>query len=289
MIEELAAVVRVDLVHGKGQAAQDALEGIGHHGVAAPQHGHSLTPAGGHGNELQGMHVVARGAVAAVMHQVRSKVAGLAFIPRNPPHWDALGQGAGVTPLARQTTRIGLANPSGHPPHRRHADVRQVLFQVRRQAQLTVCCQTTCHGHQTRLQTFCRDVVQTLGNDAQGIVDLNAVFPAALFPPGPASHIASHTPDQRLAVQARHLLHLVQQLTPHCLAAPHIAFLHQLQILESHLDGHSLCGHSSSVTLSFDRTIPLSVTFQMKEHAMLRISCVSAIISIEGQENHSRH
>jgi hypothetical protein len=37
--------------------------------------------------------------------------------------------------------------------------------------------------------------------------------------------------------------------------------LHQLQVLESHLDGHSLAGHSSSVTLSFDRTIPLSVAF----------------------------
>ena len=45
VIEELAAIVRMDLVHREGQACQHAPEGVFHHQLAAPQSGGTLTPA----------------------------------------------------------------------------------------------------------------------------------------------------------------------------------------------------------------------------------------------------
>ncbi len=46
--EELTAVVGVDLVNDKGQAAQRSPEAVLHDKGAAAQHGHGFTPAGGH-------------------------------------------------------------------------------------------------------------------------------------------------------------------------------------------------------------------------------------------------
>jgi hypothetical protein len=75
VVEELAAVVRMDLPHTEGQLGQDVAEGILHDQPAAAQHRTAFTPAGGHVYHLEGMHILAGGVGARVVDQVDLEVA----------------------------------------------------------------------------------------------------------------------------------------------------------------------------------------------------------------------
>ena len=67
---------------------------------------------------------------------------------------------------------------------------------------------------QVGCEPFCARVVQALCNHAQRIVHRSAIRAAALLATQPAPHFTVHQPDQRLAMQSCHLLHLGQQLAP---------------------------------------------------------------------------
>jgi hypothetical protein len=77
VVEELAAVVGVDLQQGERQTGQDASEGIPHDQVAASQDGLPLAPPGGDVHQLEGVDVRAGGGWAGMVHQVRFDMPGL--------------------------------------------------------------------------------------------------------------------------------------------------------------------------------------------------------------------
>jgi len=71
-------------------------------------------------------------------------------------------------------------------------------------------------GGKTSDVSLSAEVVKTLGDDPQGIINLRAVGAAPLLlagfaPQAPMSHPLSQ-PDQSLAVESGHRFHLVQQL-----------------------------------------------------------------------------
>jgi hypothetical protein len=66
------------------------------------------------------------------------------------------------------------------------------------------------HPWQGGSKSFRADVVQSLPYDTDGIVDQRAIGASSLLATGLAFEIAMHEPDEALAVQSRHPLHLVQ-------------------------------------------------------------------------------
>jgi hypothetical protein len=60
VIEELTAIVRMELPHRERQAVQNVPKSIFHNQVTASQGGATLTPAAGHIDHLQGARVFTR-------------------------------------------------------------------------------------------------------------------------------------------------------------------------------------------------------------------------------------
>ncbi len=110
------------------------------------------------------------------------------------------------------------------------------------------------------------EVVQALPDHPQGIVHIMPVPPAPLAAPRvPCQPIGSgrQQPDQRLAVQRGHRLHLVQQpslLRPVCLQ---VTPVHAPQIRSPLVNRHPVVvwHRSLSVTFSVEGTVLPSVTF----------------------------
>jgi hypothetical protein len=91
-IEELTAVVRMDLADGEGQMVEDMAEGITHDQPGATQDSTTLTPAGSDVDHLEGMDIVTRGGRITEMDQVHLEVVRLGSIPGDTPHGDTLGE-----------------------------------------------------------------------------------------------------------------------------------------------------------------------------------------------------
>jgi hypothetical protein len=58
MIEELGAIVRVNLQHGERKASQEDEEGVLHHQGATAKHSSTLAPAGGYVDPLDGIDIL---------------------------------------------------------------------------------------------------------------------------------------------------------------------------------------------------------------------------------------
>ena len=86
VIEEFAAVVRMDLENWEEQTAQNTTEPILHDQITASQDSYPLAPGGGYIDHLDGMHILTRCSVTTVMDQIDFEVPGLLFLPRNPFH-----------------------------------------------------------------------------------------------------------------------------------------------------------------------------------------------------------
>jgi len=95
VIEELAAVVGVDLQDGEGQTRENARERVSHDQETATQDGSPFAPARSHVDHLDRTDVLTRGAGATMMHQVDLEVAGNLFVPRDAPHGDISGDAVG--------------------------------------------------------------------------------------------------------------------------------------------------------------------------------------------------
>jgi len=107
VIEELRSIVGMEFADEEGQPGQNALKGIVHDQVAATQHRHPLTPAGGHDHHLQGVHVFPSRAGAAMVDEVHLEVAELSLIPGDASHGNVTGQTvAGLGLRARQARLI---------------------------------------------------------------------------------------------------------------------------------------------------------------------------------------
>ena len=72
-----------------------------------------------------------------------------------------------------------------------------------------------------------------------------AVLQATAATPAPRALRPPDEPDHRFPVIARHLTHLVQQLTPRRAAGDHIPLAHPRQILSSRLWSHPGCSHEA--------------------------------------------
>ena len=175
-VEELGAVVGMDLADGEGQTVVKHLEGIVHDHAPAAQHGIAFAPAGGDIDHLQRVDVVSHSIWAAVMHQIDLQVAGFLFIPGDAPHGDggknlrfacrrSAGQATGqLGPVLLQQAIDGGS-----------ADLAQAGFHLWAQTQLAMPLQVTGGGQQGRLESLATDVVQALRDDQQGFLYLLAV------------------------------------------------------------------------------------------------------------------
>jgi len=141
-----------------------------------------------------------------MMHQVGLKVPGHRLIPGDAPHGDLpeVGTGAGG-PLTGQA-RLILRQTLEDAPHGGGADLPQLREQFRGGLQFLVGGQVLREPHEMG------DVVGTLGNDAQRIVDLGALRAAPLLGAALALQIRVPRPNQRLARQVGYVLHLAQKL-----------------------------------------------------------------------------
>ena len=107
VIEKFAAIITVQFLDWEGQTGKHAPEAFLHAELATPEDGHSLTPAGGNINQLQGIDEVARGLWATMMDQIDLEVARLSLIPGNDAHGNGFGDAVGVLrSLARQARSI---------------------------------------------------------------------------------------------------------------------------------------------------------------------------------------
>jgi hypothetical protein len=126
MVEELAAIVRVDLQDREGETGAEAEEGIPHHKVAASQISPSLTLAGSDIDHLHSADVLTGGRQATVVNRVDFEVSWLLFVPWDAPHGNVASGAVGGAWTSAGQTRLILADAAGDAPHGRRADAFQL-------------------------------------------------------------------------------------------------------------------------------------------------------------------
>jgi len=260
-IEELVAIIRMQLDDGERQAGQDAGKAILHDGVAPPQDGHPLAPAGSNVDQLQGVDVLAVGAISAVMNQIDFEVARIRQVAGQASGGDLASEGIGRRrPGASQSGQVPVAaHPLDHAPDRRDTDPPEAVQQVRGQDDLAVAGQGLGHADQGRLQAFGAGEIQAAGDQAHGALHLRPIAPPPLPGTGLALQLAVQPPDQALPMPMGDPFGFVQHRTALSASGPQVGRLDQAEILQALRQGHFVgIGHGSlSVAISFEGTVPL--------------------------------
>ena len=90
----------------------------------------------------------------------------------------------------------------------------------------TVRSQVLGHPNQVGRETLGTQVVKTLSDDAQAIIDVGPIGAPALFTSRLTGQTPPHQPDQCLAVKFGDHFHLIQELPTFFAVRFHIARLH---------------------------------------------------------------
>jgi len=136
VVEELAAVVGVDLQEREGEAGQDLTEAVLHDAVAAAQDGDPFAPAGGDVDHLGGADILAGGVRAAVVDEVDLEVAWGGFISGDTAHRDGLGEGAALAGSGAGQARGILVEAGEGASDGGDADVAELLQEGGGEAEL---------------------------------------------------------------------------------------------------------------------------------------------------------
>jgi hypothetical protein len=151
-IEELGAIVEMDLLDGKGQAVAENTEGVHHDRTALAQNGASFAPAGGHIDHLEGVDKVTFGAGARVKDQIRLKVPRFSLIPADDLHGHSLLDLVGSRRRLSGQAFLDLALVTCHEAiDGGSADLAQALLHLTREPELSMSFQVLGYVCQHRL------------------------------------------------------------------------------------------------------------------------------------------
>jgi hypothetical protein len=182
-----------------------------------------------------------------MVDQVDFEVAGLLLIPGDAFHGDVLGDLAGVLRTFAGETRLVSRDAGQDALGSGDTHLVQLLQQGWGDFQFTMSGQVIGHPNQIGGEALGAEVVQALGDDAQGILDLWTIGAPPLPLPRLALQASVHEAGQALTMQFGHRFHLVQELT-FLLASGglDIALFHPAQILASFVNVHFVfVGHFS--------------------------------------------
>jgi hypothetical protein len=141
--------------------------------------------------------------------------------------------------------------------HSGDTDLVEVIAECRREVELTVSVEMLSHPDEIGGETLSTDVVETLGDDAQGTLHLLPAGAATLPVAWLTSQWAIQQTDKALAVQISDGLHFSQKASSLFSVGLSIALSHTAKVLVAFVNGHVIFGGHSSlpVTLSVERTI----------------------------------
>ncbi len=135
-----------------------------------------------------------------MVHQVDLEVARLGSVVGDTLHGYSLGEGLGAGGrLARQTTGAGMV-AGQDAAHSGGTDHVEVIEECRREVELTVSVEVLSHPDEIGGETLSTDVVEALGDDAQGTLYLRPIGAATLPVARLTSQWAIQQTDEALAV-----------------------------------------------------------------------------------------
>ena len=158
-------------------------------------------------------------------------MAWLLLIPVDASRWNVTCYGVGSARRPTSSTALILADPFQNASYRADTDSLQLPQQDRGDWHLAMLGQLSGRARQNRCEALRADMVQSLENDSNGILDRWAIGSATLYLSGFARQCAIHEPYQALAMLPSNLFHLVQKHLPTCPIRFSIPSLHHRQIL----------------------------------------------------------
>ncbi|MBV9280645.1 MAG: hypothetical protein JOZ41_11225, partial [Chloroflexi bacterium] len=203
-VEELAAVVGMQLLEREGQTIEHPPEAPFPGLLAPAQDRHPLAPAGGHVDQLEGVDVVPLGAPARMVDQVGLAVPRLGGVPGDAAHRDLLPHPIGLLGPAPGQTGLVLPEAGQQASRGGPADASQLPLQLRGQPHLPEAGQVLRRGEQARREPRGTDVIQALPRHPDHILHPRAIHAASLSGAGPPLQPSRvQQPDQAAAMQPR--------------------------------------------------------------------------------------
>ena len=233
VVDELAAVVRVQPQQGEGQVLADVTDGAAHPLLALAHDGAAGHPTGGDVHGAKGVEVLALDTVAAVSHQVYFQKAGLVLIPFSEgadgdgglEERPRLGGGEGFSQLSlTMRTEQPVDSGSAHGGHL----ILDPLFQDR----FPVAFQDLHQLWEEGLQPLGTYPVAGFPQSLQGGSGLETIAPGSShFTPDWASGLCPQGLDPGLAMQTGDPYSFVQNAALFAAIAMNVSDPYSVQIL----------------------------------------------------------